>query len=117
MKVRPLLQDVVNRWGSTKVAMESYLTHKDDREEYLSFDNIMAVNSALRKTITSKKELEKILLTASDMLIIENVHELLTSLDIYTTTLGGNFFVTSSVIIPVMKSIESLLKVQDNDPG
>ena len=117
LKVRPLLQDVVNRWGSTKVAMESYLTHKDDMGENLSLDNMMAVNSALRKTITSKKELEKTLLTASDMLIIENVHELLTSLDVYTTTLGGNFFVTSSIVIPVMKSIESLLKVKDNDPG
>ena len=51
------------------------------------------------------------------MMIIENVHKLLTSLDVYTTTLGGNSFVTSSVVIPVMKSIESLLKVQDNDPG
>ena len=117
LKVRPLIQDVVNRWGSTKAALESYLTHKDDLEEHLPLDNIMAVNSAIRKTVTSKKLLEKLLLTASDMMIIENVHKLLTSLDVYTTTLGGNSFVTSSVVIPVMKSIESLLKVQDNDPG
>ena len=115
LKVRPLVRDVVNRWGSTKAAFESYLTHKDDLKDNLAYDNMMAVNSTIRKTI-KKKYHKDLLIDASEMMMIEHVHKLFTKLDVYTTTLGGDKFVTSSIVVPVMKSIESVLKVQDEDP-
>ena len=115
LKQRPLIQDVVNRWGSTKAAFGSYLTHPDDLNEHGLFDNLMAVNNAIKKAVKRKFH-DSLIISASEMNVIEHVHDLFTKLDVYTTTLGGSKFVTSSIVFPVMRSMESVLKPNDADP-
>ena len=36
--------------------------------------------------------------------------------DVYSTTLGGNTFVTSSIVMPMVKSLQGHLKHDDDDP-
>lgn len=133
LKVKPIQQDVVNRWGSTRVAAESYLDERKKNEEdekssdvfEEEFNNCEAINKALRgltwkksKKVAGKsahEKLEDYLLTRSDMLKIRNLHAVLTSLDVYSTTLGGAHFVTSSIVMPVVKSIKKLLKMDEED--
>ena len=134
LKEKPIQQDVENRWGSTRQATASYLDDKDGDSEdkrMLSdtfadeFKNCEAVNEALRsldwgkskgKGKNGKEKLEEYLLTRNDMLRIRNLNKFLTELDVYSTTLGGNKFVTSSVVVPVMKSMQKHLKVDEEDP-
>ena len=119
IKERPIIQDVENRWGSTKVSGESFLNHKDDSNKP-KFANFEAINSALRalkpKSKADKEALQKLIFSLDEMQVVENLTEFLTKLDIYSTNLGGNFFVTSSVVIPTIKSIENLLQPSMNDP-
>ena len=115
LRQRPLIQDVVNRWGSTKASFESCLTHPEDLKDNDIFDNILAINSTIRKVV-KKKFRDKLILTTTDQMFIENVHKLFTLLDVYTTTLGGADFVTCSIVIPVMKSMRNCLKVEESDP-
>ena len=51
------------------------------------------------------------------MEIIQVLNQFLTKLDIFSTTLGGAKFVTSSVVMPVVKSIEKLCEPAVKDPG
>ena len=124
---RPLLQDVVNRWGSTRVSTESILDHKDDKKEHVVSDvfgnqlegflNAQAINAALRKYNFKKKEkLQDFLLTRLDMLRVEALHSFLAKFDMYSTTLGGNKFVTGSIVMPILKSIQKHLKASDEEP-
>ena len=48
---------------------------------------------------------------------IKNVNSFLTKFDIYSTTLGANKFVTSSIVLPVIKSMQGHLKPTDDDPN
>lgn len=119
LKKRPIIQDVDHRWGSTKVSGESFLNHKDDSDKP-KFRNFEAINSAINslkpKNKQDREALQKLIFSLDDMQVVENLTEFLTKLDIYSTNLGGNFFVTSSVVIPTIKSIENLLKPNINDP-
>ena len=47
LKVCPLIQDVVNRWGSTAAATKSHLNHHED-VDHPRFANMKAINSALK---------------------------------------------------------------------
>ena len=120
LKQKPIIQDVENRWGSTKVSTESFLNHKDDLDK-TKFANFEAINSAIRslkpKTKPDKEKLMKLVFSLGDMKVVENLHGFLTKLDIYATNLGANFFATSSVVIPTIKSIENLLKTDAHDPS
>ena len=120
LKTRALIQDVEHRWGSTKNSTESFLDHKEDADKP-KFSNFQAVNAALRslkpKTKLEREKLMKLIFSLDDMMVVENLHDFLTKLDIYATNLGGNFFVTSSVVIPTIKSIENLLKPNVHDPS
>ena len=119
LKQRPLIQDVEHRWGSVKASTESFLNHKDDadKEEFANFE---AVNAALRglkpKTKADKEKIQKLIFSLDEMVVVKNLHKFLKSLDVYATNLGGNFYVTSSVVIPTLKSIEHHLKPNMNDP-
>ena len=132
IKQRPLIQDVATRWGSTRASTASFLDHKDDikdngqvagvgsavfGEELAGFVNAQAINEAIRKYKFKKKEkLRDYLLTEQDMRRIKNVNTFLTNFDIYSTTLGGNTFVTSSIVMPVIKSLQKHLEPCDDDP-
>lgn len=114
---RPLHQDVATRWGSTKGCTGSLLDKpKAGADSGEEFKNMKAVNKALTSVNMKKEKLNKLLLSSSDMMKIKHIHVFLTSLDIYSTTLGGNSFVTSSIVLPIVKSIQSHLKPSDNDP-
>ena len=63
IKVRPLIQDVPTRWGSTRVTSSSFLDHKDDVDENSKYKNMTAVNRTLRR-LNFKEDL---LLSDSDM--------------------------------------------------
>jgi hypothetical protein len=130
IKKRPLLQDVPTRWGSTRASTGSFLDHEDDKvevvdvgsavfgEELAGFANAQAINDALRKHKFKKKKekLKDYLLTDTDMKRIKNVNAFLTKFDIYSTTLGANKFVTSSIVVPVVKSLQQHLEPTDDDP-
>ena len=87
LKQRLIIQDVENRWGSTKVS----------------------------KTRQDKEKILELLFKLEEMNVIENL-TFLKALDIYATNLGGNFYATSSVVMPTLKSIENLLRNNLNDP-
>ena len=125
--VRALLQDVPTRWGSTRSSTGSFLDkeQKDKGEESNrgsevfreQHQNMDAINSALRKIqYRGEQKLMHYLLTEEDMGRISNVNKFLTNLDIFTTTLGGDKYVTSSVVLPVMASLKKMLKQDSNDP-
>ena len=119
LKKRPIIQDVEHRWGSTKSSTESFLNHKDDSDK-AKFANFEAVNCALRslkpKTKDEREKLMKLIFSLADMKVVETLHGFLKELDVYSTNLGADFYVTSSVVIPTIKSIENLLKPDIHDP-
>ena len=131
IKVRPLHQDVATRWGSTRVSTQSILDHEDDKEkeeaqvggstvfgeELQGFMNARAINEALRKHKFKKKDkIHDYILTRTNMKRIQNINIFLTKSDLYSTTLGGNKFVTASIVMPVMKSIQTHLMPSEDDP-
>ena len=62
-----------------------------------------AINAALRKIkYRGEQKLTQYLLTEEDMTQISTVNRFLTKLDIFSTTLGGDQYVTSSVLLPVI---------------
>ena len=126
IKQRPLIQDVVNRWGSTRASTQSILDDEDDQKEpplsavvgndLDGFLNAQAINETLRKhKFKNKEKLHDYLLTRVDMMRIKNINAFLTKFDIYSTTLGGNKFTTSSIVMPVMKSIQKHLEISEDD--
>ena len=65
--------------------------------------NMEAINAALRKIkYRGEQKLTQYLLTEEDMTRISTVNRFLTKLDIFSTTLGGDQYVTSSVLLPVI---------------
>ena len=62
-----------------------------------------AINAALRKIkYRGEQKLTQYLLTEEDMTRISTVNRFLTKLDIFSTALGGDQYVTSSVLLPVI---------------
>ena len=74
LRQRPLIQDVVNRWGSTKASFESCLTHPEDLKDIDIFDNILAINSTIRKVV-KKKFRDKLILTTTDQMVITGLKQ------------------------------------------
>ena len=65
--------------------------------------NTEAITAALRKIkYRGEQKLTQYLLTVEDMTRISTVNRFLTKLDIFSTTLGGDQYVTSSVLLPVI---------------
>ena len=61
------------------------------------------LNAALQKIkYRGEQKLTQYLLTEEDMTRISTVNRFLTKLDIFSTTLGGDQYVTSSVLLPVI---------------
>ena len=120
LKVRPLIQDVATRWGSTKFSSDSFLNHRDDKDKN-RFANFEAINSVLKhlkekeKSTEKKKKLQKLIFTKEDMVKIENLNDFLTKLSAYSTNLGGSSYVTSSIVLPTIKSIENHLEPSSSD--
>ena len=115
-----------NMWGSTRAATDSLLDKVDkDKEESNKasevfrerFNNIDAINAALRKIkYRGDQKLSQYLITEDDIGKISTLNKFLTKLDIFSTTLGGDKFVTSSIVFPVMAAMKKLLKPDNSDP-
>ena len=70
-----------------------------------------AINAALRKIkYRGEQKLTQYLLTEEDMTRISTVNRFLTKLEIFSTTLGGDQYVTSSVLLPVIAAHCAVLK-------
>ena len=113
LPVRAILQDVPTRWGSTRSSTGSFLDKEEkgmeaevNRASEVFRDqhkNMEAINAALRKIkYRGEQKLTQYLLTEEDMTRISTVNRFLTKLDIFSTTLGGDQYVTSSVLLPVI---------------
>ena len=62
-----------------------------------------ATNAAQQKIkYRGEQKLTQYLLTEEDMTRISTVNRFLTKLDIFSTALGGDQYVTSSVLLPVI---------------
>lgn len=126
LPARALIQDVPTRWGSTRASTTSFLDKEDKdkdegergsevfRDKFLNMD---AINSALRKIkFKGDQKLSQYLLTEADKQKIFTVNKFLTHLDVFSTTLGGDKYITSSVVMPVMAAMKMLLKEDSSDP-
>ena len=113
--VRPILQDVENRWNSLKVSTESLLNHPKESPEKDHYANFECINSALKSLGLKREELSSLLFTEQDMKVVENLNIFLTPIQQFSTTLGGRKFVTSSIVLPMEKTIQTHLKPSIND--
>ena len=125
LPVRAILQDVPTRWGSTRASTGSFLDKEEKGEEEVresdvfreQHKNMDAINSALRKIkYRGDQKLTQYLLTEEDMARIATVNRLFTKLDIFSTTLGGDKYVTSSVLMPVIASMKKMMQEDSSDP-
>ena len=125
LPVRAILQDVPTRWGSTRASTGSFLDKEENDEEEVrksdvfreQYKNMDAINSALRKIkYKGDQKLSQYLLTEEDMARIATVNRFLTKLDIFSTTLGGDKYVTSSVLMPVIASMKKMMQEESSDP-
>ena len=120
LKVRPLIQDVATRWGSTKISSDSFLNHKDDKDKN-RFANFEAINSVLKqlkekeKSTKKKDKLKVMIFSKEDMVKIEYLNDFLIKLSAYSTNLGASSYVTSSIVLPTIKSIENHLEPSSSD--
>lgn len=81
------------------------------------FLNMDAINAALRKIkFRGDQKLSQYLLTEADKQKIFTVNKFLTHLDVFSTTLGDDKYITSSEVMPVMAAIKKLLKEDSSDP-
>ena len=93
LKVKPIIQDVPTRWGSTRASTQSFLDSKTedkekDKKDSLSdvfedeFRNMEAINSALSKIKYKKgQKLSDYLLTRTEMNRIKHINKFLTTID------------------------------------
>ena len=116
LKVWPLIQDVEHehRWYSTKVCFDSFLNHPDDRDKP-KFENIEAIDAALSSLNLKREKYRDLRLVESDMVKIENLNSFLSSLEKLSTSLSGKKYPTSSIVVPVIKSLQLVLEPSDND--
>ena len=96
--------------------MESHEAWEDGKEDRISdvfrvkSENMEAINAALRK-IKYRKSADYLF----NMIKIEQINKILTTLDIFSTPFGDNKFVTSSIIMPVNASLRKLMQPDSDD--
>ena len=119
IKQRVLIQDVATRWGSIRISTSSFLDHKEDMHGNNddSFRNFEAINNALMRMKWKKETVAPLLFSRSDMIRIKVLNEFLTTFDVYSTTLGGSKFVTCSVVLPTIRSIQTHVADNPDDPS
>ena len=115
---RKVLQEVKTRFTSTLTMFHSVMSYdkestKEDIMEKAKL-NIKAINDALGEVGTKKAKKLKISDTEIDIIVatakvLEPICEML-------TMLGGDKYVTGGIVLPYMKKIVYLTKVENTDP-
>ena len=115
---RKILQEVKTRFTSTLTMFHSVMSfdQESSKEDTLKKAklNTNAINDALNKVGTKKakklnfkqSEIEMIVATAS---VLEPICDML-------TTLGGDKYVTGSIVLPYTKKVVFLTRVEETDP-
>ena len=115
---RKILQEVKTRFTSTLTMFHSVMSfdQQNSKEETLkkAKQNINAINEALEEVGTRK--VQKLKLKELEVDIIVATAEVLDPICDMLTMLGGDKYVTGSIVLPYMKKIVYLVKVEDTDP-
>lgn len=100
---KKLQQDIATRWNSTYIMISSMLELKEPLRRS------MEDSSTIRSSIP--------LLTDVDWDMLEQLREVLKPLLDITELLGGDKYVTRSVLIPALKLLKNKMKTNDCDPA
>ena len=116
---RKVLQEVKTRFTSTLTMFHSVMSfdHKKSSEENLkkAKDNMDAINSALKQVNTKKAK--KLILSNIDIEMIVAAAKVLKPICDMLTMLGGDKYVTGSIVLPYMKKVIYLSRVEETDPN
>lgn len=116
---RKVLQEVKTRFTSTLTMFHSVMSFdlKKSSEENLkkAKDNMDAINAALTQVKTKKSK--KLILSPVDKEMIVATAKVLKPICDMLTMLGGDKYVTGSIVLPYMKKIVYLSRVEDTDPN
>ena len=117
---RKVLQEVKTRFTSTLTMCHSVMSYdidpdvsKEEKAKKAKL-NVEAINDAL-KNVGSKKA-KKLLLKDSDVDKIVAISQVLEPICNMLTMLGGENYVTGSIVLPYCKKVVYLVKVEDTDP-
>ena len=115
---RKVLQEVKTRFTSTQTMLQSVMSFDEQKTKEETQNkaklNIEAVNDALDRV--GSKKAQELKLSGSDVEIIVATSCVLGPICDMLTMLGGDKYVTGSIVLPYMKKIVSLTKVEDTDP-
>ena len=115
---RKVLQEVKTRFTSTLTMCHSVMSFvpEKSKEETLkkAKQNSEAINDALDIVLTKKAKKLKIKVSEIEMIVATaNVLEPICDM---LTMLGGEKYVTGSIVLPYMKKVVYLIKVEETDP-
>ena len=118
MPKRKVLQEVKTRFTSTLTMFHSFMSYDknadaDDTSKKAKL-NINAINDALDDVATKKSRNLKIKPNEANIIIASA--EVLEPICDMLTMLGGEKYVTGGIVLPYMKKIVMLTKVENTDP-
>ena len=117
LPTRKVLQEVKTRFTSTLTMFHSVMSHAKDQTTEVEIKkaklNIEAINEALEEVGTKKSKKLKVKPAEADIMIatakvLEPICEML-------TMLGGEKYVTGGIVLPYMKKIVYLTRVENTD--
>ena len=115
---RKVLQEVKTRFTSTLTMCHSVMSFDPDKtkEEIATKAklNVEAINDALKQVGTKKAK--KMILKDSDVDKIVAMSEVLEPICNMLTMLGGEKYVTGSIVLPYLKKVVSLVRIEETDP-
>ena len=115
---RCVLQEVKTRFTSTLTMLHSVMSFDDENSKEETRKkaklNIEAINTALAAVGTKKSK--TLIISESDGEKVVATANVLQPICFMLTMLGGDKYVTGSIVLPYMKKVVSLLTVEDTDP-
>ena len=115
---RKVLQEVKTRFTSTLTMFHSVMSFDQEETKECTLKkaklNISAINEALEKVGTKKAKKLKLKETEIEMIVA--TAQVLEPICDMLTMLGGEKYVTGGIVLPYMKKIVFLTRVEDTDP-
>ena len=111
-------QEVATRFEATNTMLRSFLNENkttvavDKDKAKRNFD---AINEAVSECTKDRKEIEKFLLEKEDLDLMFELVEVLDLLVNGITYLGGDKYVTSSLVLPYLQKLDYLLQPKSSD--